>query len=159
MPTQTSTMVGVVQAIKFLPLFDVSSRLLAGGFELRRIPIKGSISAQFEPFHASNSKGKRFPGSLGQQIANRALFDFLVWRRAGRLQRHQGMECRSAPTRTHSPGLCCRHSHARSARPIALFMLEAGHFWSRPAHVFRATFPSAGICRGSATTNTRDEAV
>ena len=87
MPTQTSTMVGVVQAIKFLQLFGVnlSSRLLAGGFELRRIFISGSIPAQFEPFHASNSKGKRFPGSLGQQIANRALLDFPVCRKARRL--------------------------------------------------------------------------
>ena len=37
MPTQTSTMVGVVQAMRFLQLFGVSlsSRLLAGGFELK----------------------------------------------------------------------------------------------------------------------------
>ena len=37
MPTQTSTMVGVVQAMGFLQLFGVSlsSRLLAGGFELK----------------------------------------------------------------------------------------------------------------------------
>ena len=36
MPTQTSTMVGVVQAMRFLQLFGVSlsSRLLADGFEL-----------------------------------------------------------------------------------------------------------------------------
>jgi len=36
MPTQTSTMVGVVQAMGFLQLFGVglSSRLLADGFEL-----------------------------------------------------------------------------------------------------------------------------
>ena len=49
MPTQTSTMVGVVQAMRFLQLFGVSlsSRLLAGGFELRWISISGSIPAQF----------------------------------------------------------------------------------------------------------------
>ena len=37
MPTQTSTMVGVVQAMGFLQLFgaNLSSRLLAGGFELK----------------------------------------------------------------------------------------------------------------------------
>jgi len=36
MPTQTSTMVGVVQAMGFLQLFGatLSPRLLAGGFEL-----------------------------------------------------------------------------------------------------------------------------